>query len=211
MNQIKSVSLKKCTCFNEKSLEIAPLTVLTGLNCSGKTTILNEIASQHDNVKCYKWLGISFFIDGIESNEGDILLFEHPEAGLHPVMQLNLADSLLDLMSNGRVIVVETHSDHMVNRLCRRYMEDENIRDKIKIYFIDKDNSGNSIVTKVDIDDVDGAICENENFFYQFGSEIERIIDIGYKNKMRNHNISPSNIEKIEIAKEIYEEKIYGR
>ena len=208
MKQLRSVCLEKCGCFkNQDCIELSPLTVLTGLNGSGKTTILKEIASQYDNVKHYKWLGISFFTEGIESNENDILLFEQPEVGLHPQMQLTLADALLSLANCGRMIVVETHSDHMINRWCRRYMENVNIRDKIKIYFLEREISlikkRSSEIVSLPIDPINGVICENENFFCQFASETEKIIDAGYKNLQMNNigkdNIQSSNIEQIEI------------
>lgn len=208
MNQLRSVCLEKCGFFkNQDCIELSPLTVLTGLNGSGKTTILKEIASQYDNVKCYKWLGISFFTEGIESNENDILLFEQPEVGLHPQMQLILADALLSLANCGRIIVVETHSDHMLNRWCRRYMENVNIRDKIRIYFLEREVSlikkASSEIVSIPIDPINGAICENENFFYQFASETEKIIDAGYKNLQKNSiekdNIQTSDIKQIEI------------
>lgn len=110
------------------------------------------------------------------------LLLEQPEIHLHPKMQMKMADFLLSLSVQDKQVIVETHSDHFINRIVRRYMEDEKIRDKIKIYFIDKDVSNTSLITKVNIDEVDGALCENENFFYQFASETEKIIDAGYKN-----------------------------
>ena len=110
------------------------------------------------------------------------LLLEQPEIHLHPKMQMKMADFLLSLSVQDKQVIVETHSDHFINRIVRRYMEDEKIRDKIKIYFIDKNVSNLSIITDVKINDVDGALCENENFFYQFASETEKIIDAGYKN-----------------------------
>ena len=106
-------------------------------------------------------------------------------------MQLCMADFLIELAKHERNIIVETHSDHFINRVVRRYMEDESVRDKIKIYFIDKNGKGESGKVSVDIDLVEGALCEDENFFYQFSSETERIIDIGYRNleKQRNSNV----------------------
>ena len=61
-------------------------------------------------------------------------------------------------------------------------MEDEKIRKYIKIYFIDQGLYNMSNIEPVVIDEVEGAICENENFFYQFANETSKIIDAGYKN-----------------------------
>ena len=176
------VNLETIDMFKNKSIEIMPLTVLTGVNGSGKTTILKAIEDQFSNTKHYKWTGFSIFKEHFEGEKGDILLFEQPEAGLHPKFQLALADIILAYAQAGRTVVVETHSDHFINRIIRRYMEDEKIRSKIKIYFIDKNSSGISNIESVNVDEVEGAICNNENFFYQFANETEKILMAGYKN-----------------------------
>lgn len=115
--------------------------------------------------------------EGIFLSPSQTLLLEQPEIHLHPKMQMRMADFLLSLSVQNKSIIVETHSDHIINRIVRRYMEDEGVRDKIKIYFLDE-----STITKVSIDEVDGAACTNSNFFYQFALETEKILDAGYKN-----------------------------
>jgi len=49
---------------------------------------------------------------------------EQPELHLHPAMQLKLADFLLACSRSGQQIIVETHSEHLVNRLRRRVAND---------------------------------------------------------------------------------------
>lgn len=110
------------------------------------------------------------------------LLLEQPEIHLHPKMQMRMADFLLSLAMQDKQVIVETHSDHIINRLVRRALESNKFYDKIQIYFIDKNDEGFSFKENITIDPVDGALCENENFFYQFASETEKIIDAGYKN-----------------------------
>jgi predicted ATPase len=53
------------------------------------------------------------------------LLFEQPESQLHPRLQGELGDLLLAAARAGKTVMVETHSDHLVNRLRRRIAEDE--------------------------------------------------------------------------------------
>lgn len=176
------VNLENTGLFTDKFLNLTSFTVLTGINSSGKTTILKAIENQFDNVKHYKWTRLSIFTEHLEGEKGDILLFEQPEAGLHPKLQFKLTDILLTYAQTGRRVVVETHSDHFINRIVRRYMEDEKIRKYIKIYFIDQGLYNMSNIEPVVIDEVEGVICENENFFYQFANETSKIIDAGYKN-----------------------------
>jgi predicted ATPase len=48
---------------------------------------------------------------------GTAVLIEQPELHLHPAMQLELADFLLACAGTGRQVLVESHSEHLVNRL----------------------------------------------------------------------------------------------
>lgn len=179
------VNLETIDMFKNKSIEIMPLTVLTGVNGSGKTTILKAIEDQFSNTKHYKWTGLSIFKEHFEGEKGDILLFEQPEVGLHPKFQLALADVILAYAQAGRTVVVETHSDHFINRVSRRMMENEYIRKNSVIYFFNKDSQGNSSYEIIEVDPIRGIITNNENFFMEFSSETEKIIMAGYKNKIR--------------------------
>lgn len=195
MQKNKIISLDGIDVFEDgQSIELAPLTVLTGLNGSGKTAILNTIEQKYENTKRWKWPGMSLITDGIQSEEGDILLFEQPETGLHPKLQLEAMDLFIEAATHGRTVVVETHSDHMINRLIRRVMENyEHLNDQIKIYFLDMSESGSKIDSK-EINKYKGTLKDKGgNFFDQHKSELSTIVDTGINNIMadkRNSNRS---------------------
>ena len=48
------------------------------------------------------------------------MILEQPELHLHPALQQQLGDFLLDCAQSGRQLFVETHSEHLVNRVRRR-------------------------------------------------------------------------------------------
>lgn len=125
---------------------------------------------------------LPILVTGLIQNTHETLLLEQPEIHLHPKAQMCIADFLLSMAVSKRRVIIETHSDHIINRIVRRCMENSSIHNLTKIYFIDKDDTEFSKIEEVKIDPVDGALCENENFFYQFASETEKIIDAGYKN-----------------------------
>ena len=56
---------------------------------------------------------------------GALVVLEQPELHLHPKLQQDLADFLLACARSGRQLVIETHSDHLVNRLRYRIAEDD--------------------------------------------------------------------------------------
>ena len=81
---------------------------------------------------------------GLRSDASSILLLEQPEIHLHPKLQANLADFLLTLAQQERRLIVETHSDHFINRLRRRIAEDptDELRNKVNILFVHPPHDG---------------------------------------------------------------------
>lgn len=72
---------------------------------------------------------------------GSILIFEQPELHLHPKVQSVLGDFFLGMAQLGKQCLVETHSEHLINRLRRRIVEspgDETLR-QLRLYFTEKD------------------------------------------------------------------------
>ncbi|SCC53741.1 AAA family ATPase [Bacillus wiedmannii] len=65
-------------------------------------------------------------VEGLSSKTGSTLILEQPEIHLHPRVQSLLFDFLYSLTLSGKSVVVETHSDHLINRLRRRVAEDLN-------------------------------------------------------------------------------------
>ena len=51
---------------------------------------------------------------------GDLVILEQPELHLHPALQQQLGEFLLDCAKSGRQLLIETHSEHLVNRVRRR-------------------------------------------------------------------------------------------
>jgi predicted ATPase len=61
---------------------------------------------------------------GLISGPGSLLLFEQPELHLHPNVQAALGDFFLALARSGRQLLIETHSEYLINRLRRRQKTD---------------------------------------------------------------------------------------
>lgn len=136
---------------------------------------------------------LPMLVEGIYMPPEQTLILEQPEIHLHPKMQMRIADFLLSLAMQNKQIIVETHSDHFINRLVRRCMEEKIFKEKVQIFFIDKDEYNISHKQSITIDDINGALCENENFFYQFASETEKIIDAGYRNLQKKKALEGEN------------------
>ena len=70
---------------------------------------------------------------------GESLTVEQPELHLHPALQIRLADFFATIAAHDRQVIIETHSEHIVNALRVRAAECPPTTDAetIRIYFID--------------------------------------------------------------------------
>ena len=59
--------------------------------------------------------------------EGSTLILEQPGIHLHPMVQSQLADLLIEVVNERKLqVLVESHSEHLLNRLQRRIAEEKN-------------------------------------------------------------------------------------
>lgn len=74
--------------------------------------------------------GISFIlpiiIAGLIAKEGSILIVENPELHLHPQAQSNIANFLAVIAASGVQVIIETHSEHIVNGFRKAVLYTEN-------------------------------------------------------------------------------------
>lgn len=59
------------------------------------------------------------------ASPGELILMEQPELHLHPAPQQVLGDFLLGIARSGRQLVVETHSEYLINRLRLLVVRDD--------------------------------------------------------------------------------------
>lgn len=78
-------------------------------------------------------------LDGLMAPRGSMLVVENPEAHLHPKAQSNIGFFLGKMAAAGVKIVVETHSEHVVNGIRRAALSRLGLStDDITIYFCDE-------------------------------------------------------------------------
>jgi len=85
------------------------------------------------------------------ANAGDVVLIEQPELHLHPDLQILLADFFLRITSECDIqLIIETHSEHIVNRIRRRAAQDVSgiYGDLTKLTTITQANGKSSILTR---------------------------------------------------------------
>ena len=106
------------------------------------------------------------------AGRGTVVLLEQPELHLHPAMQLKLADFLLACARSGRQIILETHSEHLVNRLRRHVAEDQSgeNRETVRLLFAEQDH-GVTSYRYSDINELGGLAEDWPKGFLDVASE----------------------------------------
>jgi predicted ATPase len=79
---------------------------------------------------------------GLTAGNGGLLIVENPEAHLHPAGQSQMGYFLATMASAGVQVVVETHSDHVLNGIRRAIGEHSVLtKDQAIIHFFDVDGT----------------------------------------------------------------------
>ena len=97
--------------------------------------------------------------------EGSTLILEQPDAHLHPKVQSELADVLIDVVKNRKVqIILESHSEHLLHRLQRRIAEEKIAAEDTALYFCEI-NEGTSEIERLDVDEYGNILNYPPDFF----------------------------------------------
>ncbi len=97
--------------------------------------------------------------------EGSTLILEQPGIHLHPKVQSQLADLLIEIITERNLqILIESHSEHLLNRLQRRIAEEKIGVDKTALYFC-RNEEGISEIDKLEMDEFGNIANWPENFF----------------------------------------------
>jgi len=88
---------------------------------------------------------LPIIVEGIYAKKGSVLLIEQPEIHLHPKLQAMLADLFIDIVKDGKQVIVETHSEHILLRLQRRVAENILSHKDIAIYYFEPSEEGSKI------------------------------------------------------------------
>lgn len=193
---IKESKDSECTFYNDITTLSNAVQIWSSYLSMGKLNLEHNEEILKVNVSGHNLIDVGFGISqslpilvaGLQAPKESTIIFEQPEIHLHPKSQMNIADFLLSLSLSNKNVIVETHSDHIINRIIRRILEnkDKTLYDNVKIYFVRQEPSEEygiiSTVNPVKIDMVKGFIEADEDFFSQFSSESMKIFEAGLNN-----------------------------
>lgn len=85
-----------------------------------------------------------------------IIIVEQPEIHLHPAMQADLADLVIEsVQASGRAnqVILETHSETLMLRVQRRIREGVLNATEVAVIYVDQDSDGRAIARELRMDD----------------------------------------------------------
>jgi predicted ATPase len=113
----------------------------------------------------------------LSRESGDVVLIEQPELHLHPGGQQYLADLFMEISKLGVQVIIETHSEYMVNRIRRGIVLGFQEADLVRIVNFDQNERGLAEATSVKMTGSGGFADWPRGFFAQTEEDLLAIIE----------------------------------
>ena len=112
----------------------------------------------------------------LRAKKGDLLIFENPEAHLHPSAQVELGKLMALVAGKGVQVIIESHSDHILNSLRLARKEQLIPQEKVNVIFVQRcfGTGGDMDVTyttEIQITD-SGKLTERPSFFFDSWDDV---------------------------------------
>ena len=115
-------------------------------------------------------------VAALSANDGDLLLIENPEVHLHPAGQAAVGEFLAEIASAGVQVLIETHSDHVLNGVRRAVKGGMLTSDHVALHFFrprrEQETDGRSQVESLEMDGSGNIDTWPEGFFDQFDKDM---------------------------------------
>ena len=168
---LQQVEVRMRTFFPEFRLEVAPVphanAVTLGLRTSNDTDFHRPI---HTGFGITQVLPI--VVAALSASREDILLIENPEIHLHPAGQAFMGQFLTEVAQAGVQVILETHSDHILNGIRRAVKAGQLPAKQVSIHFFQPRGSHESQVMSPVLDDTGNIDAWPAGFFDQFDKDM---------------------------------------
>ena len=115
--------------------------------------------------------------DSKRETDGTLVIIENPEAHLHPQGQVAMGRLLALAAATGVQILVETHSDHLMNGIRLAVKEHSISPDEVAFHFMKKNKDGETQIESPQVY-VNGRLSSwPDGFFDQWGKTLDALLD----------------------------------
>lgn len=116
---------------------------------------------------------LPIIVAALSAKKGNILLIENPEVHLHPAGQALIGQFLAEVANAGVQVIVETHSDHVLNGIRRSVKAGTIAPERVAIHFF-RPRSADAPQVLSPVLDISGNIdAWPEGFFDQFDKDMD--------------------------------------
>lgn len=123
--------------------------------------------------------GLPVVLSLLKAKPGDLIIIENPESHIHPRGQAELGKMMALAAMGGVQIIVETHSDHIVNGIRVAVKEELIKQDEVLIYYFDKEverEEQYSDITDIEIG-TNGALSKYpENLLDEWSNQLSKLV-----------------------------------
>ncbi len=123
---------------------------------SAQIQVENEL-SNYKTTSPNVGFGISYvlpiIVTGLIAKENRYMIIENPEAHLHPSAQSKMGQFLAMVAKSGVKVIVETHSDHIINGIQIAVAKKEFSAEDVTINFFNRDNTNQPEVKNIQLND----------------------------------------------------------
>jgi hypothetical protein len=118
-------------------------------------------------------------IAALSASAGDILLIENPEVHLHPGGQAKMGQFLAQVAKAGVQVIVETHSDHVLNGIRRAVKDEQLTPEQVALHFFRPRSENMPQVISPQLDKSGNIDSWPEGFFDQFDKDMNYFANWG--------------------------------
>lgn len=144
-----------------------------GYEIPGKTTTYHSALNTGFGISYV----LSVVVAVLSARPGALLLIENPEAHIHPSGQAALMKLISIAAINGIQIILETHSDHIVNGALVNWKELNADRNLLSVCYFERDYNMNSRPVRLQIGDNGRIRNAPQGFFDQMKADLEILFD----------------------------------
>jgi predicted ATPase len=115
----------------------------------------------------------------LTAKEGDLIIIENPESHLHPQGQAKLGELIARAANDGVQIIIETHSDHLLNGI-RVAVKNKLVNvDDVSVMYFSRDMNQNEHITIIDqpiIESTGKLNYKPVGFFDEYSKQLDYLI-----------------------------------
>lgn len=122
---------------------------------------------------------LPIIVAALSAEVGDIILIENPEVHLHPAGQALMGQFLADVANAGVQVIVETHSDHVLNGIRRAVRAKRITPEQVALHFFRPRSVDIAQVISPQLDSSGNIDTWPEGFFDQFDKDMNHFAGWG--------------------------------